>query len=118
MAALRSESASSSASASGTDAPSQRPRVILMGHSVGTYIAMEVLRRHRENQTTTAAGDSGFDIVGGIMLFPTVMDIANSPAGQKLTVCTSSCRYPRGFLFHSTPSSDAIESSTFINTIA
>lgn len=113
MAALRTESASSSASASarGTDAPSQRPRVILMGHSVGTYIAMEVLRRHRENQTTTtaaAAGDSGFDIVGGIMLFPTVMDIANSPAGQKLTVCTSSCRYPRGFLFHSTPSSDAI----------
>ncbi|BCS29818.1 bifunctional triacylglycerol lipase/ester hydrolase [Aspergillus puulaauensis] len=90
MAALRTESASSSASASGTDAPSQRPRVILMGHSVGTYIAMEVLRRHRENQTTTttaaaAAGDSGFDIVGSIMLFPTVMDIANSPAGRKLT---------------------------------
>lgn len=83
MAALRTESANSSPSASDTDVPSQRPRVILMGHSVGTYIAMEVLRRHRENQATAA----GFDIVGGIMLFPTVMDIASSPAGQKLTVC-------------------------------
>ncbi|OJJ58266.1 hypothetical protein ASPSYDRAFT_153665 [Aspergillus sydowii CBS 593.65] len=88
MAALRIEYGAS-AGASGTDPPSQRPRVILMGHSVGTYIAMEVLRRHRENQTTTtaaaAAGDSSFDIVGGIMLFPTVIDIASSPAGQKLT---------------------------------
>lgn len=119
MAALRIEYGAS-AGASGTDPPSQRPRVILMGHSVGTYIAMEVLRRHRENQTTTtaaaAAGDSSFDIVGGIMLFPTVIDIASSPAGQKLTVCT--CRYLRDFLFHGTTSSDAIESSMFINTIS
>jgi len=59
----------------------RKRKVILIGHSVGAYIAMEVIRRHR------VAGDvSDFDIVGGVMLFPTVMDIAASPSGQKLTV--------------------------------
>jgi len=74
------------------------PKVILIGHSVGTYIAMEVLRRHRERQrqhtttTTTIINtpDNGkgaeFDIIGGVMLFPTVVDIAKSPAGQRLSV--------------------------------
>ncbi|KAL4890349.1 hypothetical protein BDV59DRAFT_96975 [Aspergillus ambiguus] len=60
------------------------PRVILVGHSVGSYIAMETLRRHRDR---TKAGDSpvDFDIIGGAMLFPTVVDIAKSPSGRKLT---------------------------------
>lgn len=58
-----------------------RPRVILMGHSVGAYIAMEILRRHREEFS-----HAPFDIVGGIMLFPTVVDIALSPEGKRLTV--------------------------------
>jgi pimeloyl-ACP methyl ester carboxylesterase len=60
-----------------------RQKVILIGHSVGAYIAMEILRRHRE-----ARPESAFDIVGGAMLFPTVKDIAASPSGQKLTVHT------------------------------
>lgn len=60
-----------------------RQKVILIGHSVGAYIAMEVLRQHRE-----ASPESAFDIVGGAMLFPTVKDIAASPSGQKLTVHT------------------------------
>ena len=64
-----------------------RRKVILVGHSVGSYIAMEILRRHRE-RTREEATD--FDIVGGVMLFPTVVDIAKSPAGQKLTVCPAS----------------------------
>ncbi|OJZ82739.1 hypothetical protein ASPFODRAFT_63918 [Aspergillus luchuensis CBS 106.47] len=63
----------------------RRPRVIIMGHSVGTYIAMEVIRRHRERQTST----TDFDIIGGVMLFPTVMDIASSPSGKKLTTLLS-----------------------------
>ena len=65
-------------SESGSNAPPNR-KVLLIGHSVGAYIAMEVIRRHRES-------DVSFDIVGGVMLFPTVMDIAASPSGQKLTV--------------------------------
>ena len=71
----------------------KRPKVILMGHSLGTYIAMEVLRRHRERQkaaaatATSATAEVEFDIIGGIMLFPTVVDIAKSPSGRKLNVC-------------------------------
>jgi pimeloyl-ACP methyl ester carboxylesterase len=72
-----------------TEAETSKPKVILIGHSVGTYIAMEILRRHRERQSTPS--DDGdvevdFEIAGGIMLFPTVLDIAKSPSGQKLTV--------------------------------
>ncbi|OAL73076.1 hypothetical protein A7D00_2849 [Trichophyton violaceum] len=78
----------------------ERPRanVIVMGHSVGAYMAMEIMRHRRENaglqrklQTTRDAngnGDTnglGLDIIGGIMLFPTVVDIAKSPNGRILT---------------------------------
>ncbi|KAF7156053.1 hypothetical protein CNMCM5623_009195 [Aspergillus felis] len=65
-----------------------KQKVILVGHSVGAYIAMEILRRHRERSDAKAgagAAKADFDIVGGIMLFPTVVDIAKSPSGQKLT---------------------------------
>jgi pimeloyl-ACP methyl ester carboxylesterase len=91
---LMNQNASSSKDASGS--PAKR-KVILMGHSVGAYIAMEVLRRHREaNPESESESSNGytvdFDIIGGIMLFPTVKDIAHSPSGQKLTV--------RVFLFH------------------
>ena len=70
-------------------------KVILIGHSVGSYIAMEVLRRHRERQKTKTKiktdqvieqKQAEFDIIGGVMLFPTVVDIAKSPSGEKLTV--------------------------------
>lgn len=60
-----------------------RQKFILIGHSVGAYIAMEILRRHRE---TSGSKSAEFDIIGGVMLFPTVMDIAASPSGRKLTV--------------------------------
>jgi hypothetical protein len=59
----------------------KRPRVILVGHSVGGYISMEILRRHREKTL-----GSEFDIIGAVLLFPAVMDIAVSPAGRRLTV--------------------------------
>lgn len=71
---------------------STKPRVILMGHSVGSYLAMEVLRRHREkkkkngNEKSTGTRSVDFDIIGGVMLFPTVVDIAKSASGQKLLV--------------------------------
>jgi pimeloyl-ACP methyl ester carboxylesterase len=60
---------------------SKRPKVILVGHSVGSYISMEILRRHREKTF-----GSEFDIIGAVLLFPTIMDIAMSPAGRILTV--------------------------------
>ncbi|KAJ6155721.1 hypothetical protein N7470_006287 [Penicillium chermesinum] len=65
-----------------------KQRVILMGHSVGTYIAMEVLRRHRDGipGTKDIAGAGDYDIIGAVMLFPTVKDIAHSPSGRKLTL--------------------------------
>jgi pimeloyl-ACP methyl ester carboxylesterase len=86
--ALMSVNASSTKNTSGSSA---KRKVILMGHSVGAYIAMEVLRRHREaNPESETASPSSytvdFDIIGGVMLFPTVKDIAHSPSGQKLTV--------------------------------
>ncbi|KAJ5381846.1 uncharacterized protein N7496_004274 [Penicillium cataractarum] len=83
-----------SQNASSANDPSEssaRRKVILIGHSVGAYIAMEVLRRHREVNPVQA--DNGytvdFDIIGGVMLFPTVKDIAHSPSGQKLTTLLS-----------------------------
>ncbi|KAJ5512595.1 hypothetical protein N7463_002147 [Penicillium fimorum] len=68
----------------GTVNAGTRQNVILIGHSVGAYIAMEILRRHHEENP-----ESSFDIVGGAMLFPTVKDIAASPSGQKLTTLLS-----------------------------
>ncbi|KZF19146.1 hypothetical protein L228DRAFT_251239 [Xylona heveae TC161] len=53
-------------------------KVILVGHSVGSYILLEILRRHK------AAQPAGIDIVGGILLFPTVTHIAKSPSGVKI----------------------------------
>ncbi|KAL4870382.1 hypothetical protein BDV12DRAFT_61290 [Aspergillus spectabilis] len=80
-----------------TENQKEKPRVILIGHSVGSYIAMEILRRHREGQVQAQAHASGqglstdtdFDITGSILLFPTVMDIAKSLSGRKLTFLLS-----------------------------
>lgn len=63
------------------------PKVVLMGHSVGSYILLEVLRRHRARLAKgTSHGDEGLGIVGGICLFPTVTHIAKSQSGRRLTV--------------------------------
>lgn len=63
-------------------------RVILVGHSVGSYILLEVLRR--QNICLIPRGSSqtnNMKIIGGICLFPTVTHIAQSPSGQKFSVC-------------------------------
>jgi pimeloyl-ACP methyl ester carboxylesterase len=65
---------------------SPKQKVILIGHSVGTYIAMEILRRHREEKIEDK-DEVPFDIIGAVLLFPTVMEIAKSAAGTRLTVC-------------------------------
>ena len=54
-------------------------KVILIGHSVGAYILLEIIRRHQEQ---AEKWDIDFDLVGGILLFPTITDIAKSPMGM------------------------------------
>lgn len=69
--------------------------VILMGHSVGTYILLEILVSLQNPASTTLSPDiqtnqeratRGFDIKAGICLFPTIVDIAKSPMGSRLSV--------------------------------
>lgn len=61
-------------------------RVIVMGHSVGSYIALEIIRRLRAHGM--AGEDYATRIIGGVALFPTVMEIARSESGQKAAVST------------------------------
>lgn len=67
------------------NASSHKPlKVILMGHSAGAYILLEVLRRHRKK--LSPGKGTGMEIVGGVLLFPTITHIAESPSGLKLGV--------------------------------
>ena len=59
------------------------PKVILMGHSVGAYILLELIRRHREK---IHEGEVDFDLIGGILLFPTITHLAESPQGMMYSV--------------------------------
>ena len=61
-------------------------RVIVMGHSVGSYIALEIIRRLRAHGM--AGEDYATRIIGGVALFPTVMEIVRSESGQKAAVST------------------------------
>ncbi|KAF2490420.1 hypothetical protein BU16DRAFT_152206 [Lophium mytilinum] len=69
-----------------TNASGNRPKVILIGHSVGAYILLEVLRRHRE-KLQKAAPQTAMTIIGGICLFPTVTHIMQSRSGKSAGVC-------------------------------
>ncbi|KAK8169965.1 hypothetical protein IWX90DRAFT_194805 [Phyllosticta citrichinensis] len=63
------------------------PNIILVGHSVGAYIAMEILRRWREKLAVAGSKDDDEEpkgkIVGAVSLFPTVAHIAKSDSGKK-----------------------------------
>ncbi len=59
------------------------PKVILMGHSVGSYILLELIRRHRDR---IVDGEKDFDLIGGVLLFPTITHIAQSPLGMVASV--------------------------------
>ncbi|CBY00923.1 hypothetical protein LEMA_P020530.1 [Plenodomus lingam JN3] len=56
-------------------------RVILVGHSVGAYISLEVIRRLRAHGL--AGEDFETRIVGAVGLMPTIVDIARSESGIK-----------------------------------
>lgn len=68
----------------------QTTRVILIGHSVGAYILLEVLRRHQAAQRISTAASPTSRIIGGICLFPTVVDLAKSSNGKMFRVRLSS----------------------------
>ena len=59
------------------------PKVILMGHSVGAYILLELIGHHRDK---IDEGEEDFDLIGGILLFPTITHIAKSPLGMVASV--------------------------------
>lgn len=59
-------------------------KVILMGHSVGAYILLELISRHQESVETKDKED--FDLIGGILLFPTITHLAQSPQGMMYSV--------------------------------
>ena len=61
-------------------------RVILLGHSVGAYISLEIIRRLRAHGMV--GDDFETRVVGAIGLFPTVVDIARSESGMKAAVST------------------------------
>jgi len=52
--------------------------ITLIGHSVGAYILLELIARIRKSS-------SPLNIRGGILLFPTVTHLAQSPSGVKVT---------------------------------
>lgn len=65
------------------------PAVILVGHSVGAYIALELIRGERLDTLLEAqslhTNQGGLNIVAAICLLPTVVDIAKSRNGQIFT---------------------------------
>ena len=65
------------------------PKVILMGHSVGAFILLELIQQHKNK--IDFDGEPDFDLIGGILLFPTITDIAGSPLGK---VASVSQQYP------------------------
>jgi pimeloyl-ACP methyl ester carboxylesterase len=65
-----------------------KPRVVLMGHSVGAYVLLELVRRHRRRLEESREKEK-IEIVGGISVFPTVVDIGMSKSGVGLTVSLS-----------------------------
>lgn len=66
------------------------PRVVLVGHSVGAYILLELVRRCRGDVRGGGGQEVGAEgkmrIVGGVCLFPTVTHIARSRSGRKFSV--------------------------------
>ncbi|KAL7799923.1 hypothetical protein V8C37DRAFT_97168 [Trichoderma ceciliae] len=59
--------------------------VILMGHSVGAYIAVEIFHQHMKD----ASRAPHLNLRHGFLLFPTLTHIAESPSGRRLSIFRS-----------------------------
>jgi pimeloyl-ACP methyl ester carboxylesterase len=67
------------------DGPTPAAEVILLGHSVGAYIVLELIRRHaQQQQQQQQQRKVNFAIKAAILLTPTVVDIAQSASGRIL----------------------------------
>jgi hypothetical protein len=62
--------------------------IILIGHSVGSYILLELINHLRKSSSTLT-------IRAGILLFPTVTHIAQSPSGVKISTLFKIPDFPR-----------------------
>jgi pimeloyl-ACP methyl ester carboxylesterase len=60
----------------------QRPKVILVAHSAGTYMALEILRRYTEGHNAL----SDVTIVGTVLICPAITDAAESRNGSVANV--------------------------------
>lgn len=58
--------------------------VILIGHSLGAFIALELIERHRKRLEIKQAVEGEPPIVGGIGLFPCVFEMRQSKSGIRL----------------------------------
>lgn len=61
----------------------REPRVVLMGHSFGAYVLLEILRRRNEG---VVMDTRAVDVAAGICITPSVVDIALSKQGKLFTV--------------------------------
>lgn len=51
-----------------------RPKLILVAHSIGTYMALEILRRYKDEHNALAH----VDIIGVVLLCPTIVAMADA----------------------------------------
>ncbi|KAM0282164.1 hypothetical protein ACHAQH_003204 [Verticillium albo-atrum] len=59
--------------------------VVIAGHSVGAYIALEIFHRHQKDPLAAPH----LNLHAGVLLFPTVTHIAQSPSGRRLALLAS-----------------------------
>lgn len=79
------------AGAEGEQGKGSRPYdfVVLMGHSVGAYISVEIMHRHTTYmQDGVGLRAPQLNLRHGFLLFPTLTHIASSPSGRRLTLLT------------------------------
>lgn len=75
------------AGAEGQEGEAARPYdfVVLMGHSVGAYISVEIFHRHMQDPSPAPH----LNLRHGFLLFPTLTHIANSPQGRNVGLLMS-----------------------------
>ena len=70
----------------GTTSQAEPMPVVLIGHSVGSYILLEVIAQWQQEQREQTPAATSYRPVAGICLFPTVTEIAKSSKGRQLSV--------------------------------